>query len=138
MSTSETSAKRERPDAVTVLFIIFCFGAVTFFALFGFQVMEVLAGRDRSAGLLEVGVAIGALVIRSVGMVRLFLMKADCWLWLVAALVIALPITILSILNHRVLGHDLTAPVLSSIAQYVVATGVIYYAYRLFPDPCKA
>ncbi len=138
MSPSEPSAKRERPDAVTVLFIIFCFGAVTFFGLFGFQIVEVLAGRDRSAGLLEVGVAIAALVVRSVGMIRLFLMKADCWLWLAAALVIALPITILSILNHRVLGHDLTAPVLSSIVQYVVATGVIYYAYRLFPDPGKA
>ncbi|MFZ4683711.1 MAG: hypothetical protein ACOYMS_14485, partial [Terrimicrobiaceae bacterium] len=110
----------------------------TFFALFGFQIVEILAGRDRSAGLLEVSVAIVALVIRSVGMVRLFLMKADSWLWLAAALVIALPITILSILNHRVLGSDLTAPVLSSIVQYVVATGVIYYAYRLFPDPCKA
>ena len=89
MSPSEPSAKRERPDAVTVLFIIFCFGAVTFFGLFGFQIVEVLAGRDRSAGLLEVGVAIAALVVRSVGMIRLFLMKADCWLWLAAALVIS-------------------------------------------------
>lgn len=67
----------ERPAAVTALFVVFCFGALLFFALFGLQIAEVAAGRDRSATVSEVDVAILALAVRCVGMTRLFLMKAD-------------------------------------------------------------
>lgn len=91
-----------------MLFVVFCFGAPLFFALFA---------------------------VRCVGMTRLFLLKADSWLWLVIALVIGLPITILSIFHHCVLGSDLTAPVLASVVHYLIAIGIIYYSYRLFHDP---
>lgn len=134
MNSSASSASQPRPATVTVLFIVFCFGALAFFGLFALQIVEVNAGRDRSASVLEVGVAILALMVRSVGMFRLFLMKADAWLWLVAALVIGLPITIMSILNHRVLGDDITWPVLASAMHYLIATGIIVYARRLFRD----
>lgn len=125
-----------RPLAVVALYIIFCFAAVAFFVLFGMQLVNVVKGFDKSAGVLEVSGAILALAVRFVGMTRLFLMKADSWLWLVAALVIGLPITILSILNHRVLGNDLTAPVLASAVHYLIATAIIVYAFRLF-EPCR-
>jgi uncharacterized membrane protein len=137
MNDSAIPADRPRPAMVWALFIIFCFGALAFFGLFALQLVEVSQGRDKSASLLEVSGAILALGVRSVGMVRLFLMKADCWLWLVSALVIGLPITILSILNHRIIGSDLTGPVLASALHYLIATAIIVYAFRLFQEPTR-
>lgn len=128
---------QERPAAVLVLSIIYLFGAILFFGLFSLQMVDVAVGRDKSATILEVSGAILALIVRSVGMVRLFLMKADSWLWLVVALVIGLPITILGILNHRVEGSELTSPVLASAVHYLIATGIIVYAFRLFHDPAR-
>lgn len=137
MDQSTQSANLERPAAVLALFVIFCFGALLFFGLFGFQLVEVTQGRDKSATVLEVSGAILALLIRSAGMLRLFLMKADSWLWLVAAVVIGLPFTILGILNHRVLGSDITWPVIVSGVHYIISIAIIVYAVRLFSDAVK-
>ncbi|HET6407224.1 MAG TPA: hypothetical protein VFG14_05030 [Chthoniobacteraceae bacterium] len=132
MDESAQPANQARPDAVVALFIIFCFGAALFFGLFGYQLVDVVHGRDKSASVLEVSGAIFALMVRSVGMIRLLLMKADSWVWLVVAVVIGLPITILGILNHRVIGSDITWPVIASAAHYIIAIGIIVYAFRLF------
>jgi hypothetical protein len=137
MDDSSQPARRPRPDTVLVLFIIYCIGALVFYGLFVRQLGLSAKGIDKSATNLEIWGAILGLTVRSVGMVRLFLMKADSWLWLVVALVIQLPITILGILNHRVIGSDVTAPVLASAVQYLIATGIIVYAFRLFNDPVK-
>lgn len=134
MDESTQSADSERPAAVLALFIIFCFGALLFFGLFGFQLVEVTQGRDKSATVLEVSGAIFALMVRCVGMYRLFKMKADAWIWLVVAVVIGLPITILGILNHRVLGSDITWPVIVSGVHYIISIAIIVYAFRLFND----
>lgn len=137
MNNTASSAARSRPGPVVALYIIFCFAAVAFFVLFGMQLVNVAKGLDKSASVLEVSGAILALAVRSVGMTRLFFMKADSWLWLVVALVIGLPITILSILNHRVIGSDLSAPVLVSAVHYIIAIGIIVYAFRLFQEPAR-
>jgi hypothetical protein len=137
MNDSTPLPAQSRPDAVLVLYIVFCIGAALFFGLFGYQLIEVYKGNDKSATILEVSGAILALIVRSVGMTRLFFMKADSWLWLVVAVVIGLPVTILGILNHRVIGSDITWPVIASAAHYIIAIGVIVYAFRLFSDPVK-
>jgi hypothetical protein len=138
MNQTASLGGQPRPLAVVALYIIFCFAALTFFVLFGLQLVYVVKGLDKSASVLEVSGAMLALAVRFVGMTRLFLMKADSWLWLVVALVIGLPITILSILHHRLLGNDLTAPVLASVVHYLIATGIIVYAFRLFQEPGRS
>lgn len=137
MDKSAQPTNHTRPPTVVALFIIFCFGAALFFGLFGYQLVEVAGGRDKSATIIEVSGAIFALMVRSVGMARLFLMKADSWIWLVVAVVIGLPITILGILNHRVIGSDITWPIIASAVHYIIAIAVIVYAFRLFNDTPK-
>lgn len=138
MSAPRGSGPPERPAVVTALFAAFCVWALVFFAMYGFQLFRVHSGHDRSATLLEVIAAIFVLGIWCLGMTRLFLMRADAWVWLTIGLILGLPLTAMSILHLRVLGFDLTWTVLASVVRYLIGTAIIYYAYRLLNDRDKA
>ncbi len=135
MSMFATIQRPGRPPVVVVLCLVFLFAALVSFVYFGLRIEEVITGRDRSAELWQVCVPVVALVVRCIGMVRLYLMRENCWLWLATAVVIELPATVMSLLRGRLLGHDLTTSVLTGTVHYLIAIGIIYYAFRLFNAP---
>lgn len=125
----------ERPPVVTVVFVGSFLWALAFFAIYGMQLVEVQAGRDKSATVLQVILAIAVLGVWCVGAARLFLMKPDAWLWMTASFAFGLPLTVLDIMGHRVQGNPITWPIIAGVVRYIIALGIIYYSYRLFNDP---
>jgi len=134
---SDLPVRRERPAAVTAIFLASLIFGLAFFVIYGLQIGEVRAGRDTSATLPQVIAAIVNMGVWCVGAIRLFQMKADAWIWMTAAVVFGLPLTILDIMGHRVQGHAIMWPIIADVVRYIVALGIIYYAYRFLNDPAE-
>lgn len=137
MNSPDTQATgRKRPVVVTILFILFCL-VVPFWLTAIIMVLLSPMGRTGSSIYLAVAVSFFILVLRGVGMVRLFLMKPDAWIALSTALVLELPVAAMQMFRVRTEGMDATQMMIATVVGWAIAVGIIVYAYRLFHCPSQ-
>lgn len=124
---------RKRPLVVTILFILFCL-AVPFSLAAILSVVFQPMGRTGYSIILAVVVPSFIILVRGIGMVRLFLMKPDAWVALATALVLDLPVAALQLFRARTEGIDVTSLMVATVVGWAISVGIIVYAYRLFPS----
>lgn len=118
----------KRPVFATILFVLFCLGVPVWL----FAIGSTIFGQNADSTLWMMSlISLAILILRGVGMVRLFLMKPDAWVPMAVALIIELPVVAVFFLRHRLYGVDLTKGLLNASIGWVIAVGVIVYAYRV-------
>ena len=122
---------RKRPVLVTILFILFCL-AVPFWLAAIITVISQPMGRTGNSIILAVVVPSLIMLMRGIGMVRLFLMKPDAWIALSTALVLELPVAALQLFRARTEGLEVSQLMIATAISWAIAVGIIVYAYRLF------
>lgn len=126
------SATRERPEFVNVLFLLFCIGAPVGLIVYSLQLFASLTGQPESMPLVDIFVGILCLLVRGTGIVRLYLMKADAWLYLLAAIILGVPISVMNVFGLYLSKKDVIAAALTTAIGYGVATAIMIYAFSLF------
>ncbi len=122
---------RKRPVFVTILLVLFCIGVpVWLINIVG--IFTAATGRVDSTILIAVVSSLVIVILRGVGMVRLFLMRADAWVPLAVAVVIDLPVKAMFLLHARAAGRDITGDLIATLVGWLIAVAIIVYAYRLF------
>src|SRR3954470_7057741 len=123
--TTEGTASKDRPDWVWVVLILFCIGAVI--NLVNFALLVLMDRPIPNKG--DLCIMLVLMLVRGVGYFRLFFLKQDAWLFLLAALVISF----LSNCCDFFLAHlSITSPgVLRAIFVHLYSGIVVYYAHRL-------
>jgi hypothetical protein len=125
----------KRPEPVKMLFLLFCIGVPIGLIVYGAQLLASLTGQPGSMPLLDIFVGIVCMVVRGIGMVRLFLMKADAWLYLLAALIIGFPISVMNVLGLYLMKKEVFTVIFATAVGYGIAIAIMIYAKSLFRRP---
>jgi hypothetical protein len=119
--------EKERPDWVWFLLILYGFGVLISFAIILFL---LFSPKSSHLDIIGLGIALVVMVLRGIGLVRLFYFKDDPWLYLSLALFIIVANDAFDLImggtDFFLQKHSL----LRTVGGYAWALGIIIYAFN--------
>lgn len=125
------NVSRQRPPLIWAILIIYCLGLIFSFGAFALVVqISCLTNHPPSVPPVVMGVEICALILRGIGVTRLYFLKEDAWIYMGCGFLISLII----LLTNQIEGFMMRLPA-NCVFPAFIATGfsalVILYAYRI-------
>lgn len=124
-----------RPRGVVLLMVLYWL--VTPVVLFSWMILTFSASSGREGALtwLDLSILATDWILRGIGITRLFMMKANAWLYLLVAFCIYVSYTLMNIIErfatNRIRNDELLLTASSNVMGFVVLAAVVVYAYHV-------
>jgi len=131
MNPFKAHLSKKRPDFVSFIFAVFCFASVMSVGVYGLTFFSVITGRVSEPPLIDVVTVMVVWGVRAAGFVRLFCMRDDAWFYLLAAIILNLPMTLLNLYANHALNRVNVDALAYEVAGYAFAVAISTYAFLL-------